>query len=575
MTKMILPHGMVHNFTYNGLELLGKYQPPIIAGVNDTDYEYNLDKQLTKITLPDNREINYNYNNSLNDNLTGIGTAEGYRSFWYNGELITSNKIEYSTIEDANNKLDFTYLGKMLKSETSGPISGNYYSKITFGFDDRFRVKSMELRDGTTTPYMTNFFYDKDGLLIRSGDLTIERDDTGKVARISIGNTKTSNTYDLKFGELTKIESSMNNKNIFLREFKRDKLGRIVEENTGNGWTTISYDKAGRLTGRSYKNSGAAISNFQYDKNGNRIKGFDGQKSFTAQFDSHDRLIKFNQNTYTYNANGQLSNKTTPQGNIGYTYDSLGNLRKVDFGSKVIDYDIDGKDRRIAKRIAGNVVTRYVWENQLRIAAELNSSNVVQKRFIYGTGINVPDYMIYQGKKYFFVKDHRGSVNMVVDVDSGEVKQKISYTEWGEIIEDTNPGFQPFGFAGGLYDQDTKLVRFGARDYDPEIGRWLAKDPIRFNGGDSNLYGYVLNDPINFIDPKGEGAWSVVGAGMMVGGVFVGVGSGGTGAVVGICMIAAGAKMISEDRKEQLNKELNELQKSKEAELQKWNGVSK
>jgi RHS repeat-associated protein len=46
-------------------------------------------------------------------------------------------------------------------------------------------------------------------------------------------------------------------------------------------------------------------------------------------------------------------------------------------------------------------------------------------------------------------------------------------------------------------------VRFGARDYDAEIGRWTAKDPILFAGGDTNLYGYVLNDSMNMIDIKG------------------------------------------------------------------------
>ncbi len=48
------------------------------------------------------------------------------------------------------------------------------------------------------------------------------------------------------------------------------------------------------------------------------------------------------------------------------------------------------------------------------------------------------------------------------------------------------------------------MVRFGARDYDPEVGRWTAKDPILFDGDGPNLYGYVLNDPINFTDPSGE-----------------------------------------------------------------------
>jgi RHS repeat-associated protein len=51
---------------------------------------------------------------------------------------------------------------------------------------------------------------------------------------------------------------------------------------------------------------------------------------------------------------------------------------------------------------------------------------------------------------------------------------------------------------------DGTLVRFGARDYDPVTGRWTAKDPILFGGGDTNLYGYVVNDPVNFVDPLGE-----------------------------------------------------------------------
>ncbi|CAK0769578.1 hypothetical protein CCP4SC76_510006 [Gammaproteobacteria bacterium] len=59
------------------------------------------------------------------------------------------------------------------------------------------------------------------------------------------------------------------------------------------------------------------------------------------------------------------------------------------------------------------------------------------------------------------------------------------------MLNDTNPGFQPFGFAGGLYDRDTGLVRFGYRDYDAETGQWTAKDPIGFRGGDTDLYAYA------------------------------------------------------------------------------------
>jgi RHS repeat-associated protein len=91
---------------------------------------------------------------------------------------------------------------------------------------------------------------------------------------------------------------------------------------------------------------------------------------------------------------------------------------------------------------------------------------------------------------------------MVVNVSTGEVAQRLRYDEWGRVEEDTNPGFQPFGYAGGLHDPLTGLVRFGARDYDPEIGRWTTKDPIRFDGG-MNWYGYVGGDPVNLVDVTG------------------------------------------------------------------------
>jgi RHS repeat-associated protein len=77
-----------------------------------------------------------------------------------------------------------------------------------------------------------------------------------------------------------------------------------------------------------------------------------------------------------------------------------------------------------------------------------------------------------------------------------------SYSSFGEVTG-TGLEWMPFGFAGGIYDGDSGLVRFGARDYDASVGRWTSKDPIRFESGRANIYAYVASDPVNRRDPSG------------------------------------------------------------------------
>jgi len=145
----------------------------------------------------------------------------------------------------------------------------------------------------------------------------------------------------------------------------------------------------------------------------------------------------------------------------------------------------------------------FLYQSPLRIAAELDGNNNVVSRFVYGTKINVPEYMIKGADTYRILTDHLGSVRLVVHTATGQIAQRLDYDAFGNVTLDTHPGFQPFGFAGGLYDPHTQLTRFGARDYDAETGRWTQKDPIGFKGGDSNLYAYSANDPVNLFDPTG------------------------------------------------------------------------
>jgi len=120
----------------------------------------------------------------------------------------------------------------------------------------------------------------------------------------------------------------------------------------------------------------------------------------------------------------------------------------------------------------------------------------------------MPEYMVKNGATYRLLTDHLGSPRLVINGSDGSVVQRMEYDEFGRVTLDTNPGFQPFGFAGGLYDRHTGLVRFGARDYDAAIGRWMTKDSNGFAGRSSNLYAYADSDPVNLMDSKGKAVTS-------------------------------------------------------------------
>ena len=164
---------------------------------------------------------------------------------------------------------------------------------------------------------------------------------------------------------------------------------------------------------------------------------------------------------------------------------------------------MDGENRRTGKLVNGTLAKGFVYQDSLRPAAELDGSGNLVSLFVYGDTALAPLYFVKGGVKYRILVDQIGSPRLVVNSTTGAIAQRIDYDAFGGVTADSNPGFQPFGFAAGLYDPDTGLVRFGARDYDAAAGRWTAKDPKGLAGGDTNLYAYVGNDPVNHLDPRG------------------------------------------------------------------------
>ncbi len=271
--------------------------------------------------------------------------------------------------------------------------------------------------------------------------------------------------------------------------------------------TGYTYDLQGRL--HTVTENGVVTQTYGYDANGNRTSLATPSGTVTGTYNAQDELLTYGTNTYSYTPNGYLQQVTdTATGETTkYTYDDFGNLTHVDLpNGQTIDYLIDGENRRVGEKINGVLTEGFLYSGQLQPVAMLDGSGNVVERFVYGTGVNVPEYMMKDGVTYRLITDQVGSVRLVVNAATGEIAQRLDYDACGKVLLDTNPGFQPFGFSGGLYETSTGFVRLGTRDYDAGKERWNSDDPTLFRGGDANLYRYCYDNPIDFMDIGGNDA---------------------------------------------------------------------
>ncbi len=256
----------------------------------------------------------------------------------------------------------------------------------------------------------------------------------------------------------------------------------------------------------------------------------------TADYDAQDRLTRYGATTYGYTAAGELSTAVTGGATTRYTYDALGNLLKVVRASgDSVEYVVDGLNRRVGRKVNGAWTRRWLYADGLRPVAELDSAGAVVARYVYATRSHVPDYVVRGDTTWRLITDQLGSVRALVDVATGQVVERVDYDAWGVPKSGAEPGSTTLGYAGGLRDTLTGLVRFGARDYDPSVGRWTCKEERDVDSDVLNSYAYCYDAPLSLIDVTGatpEGAqtgavWGAV-AGAIVGGVLGG-GAGGVG----------------------------------------------
>ncbi len=507
MTTLTTPTPTDHTFTYSGVNRRTNYTSPLQS---TTTYTYDKQRRVTKVTKPSQKSINYSYTDGR---LTTIQTPEATTNYNYSCQNNLAN------ITKSNESFNFTYDGSLL---TSMVQSGVLNQTISYTYNNDFIPSSMTYAGETT-----NFTYDNDGLLIYIGALgnapyALTRNSNNSLVKKLTDGIYTQKRRYNKYGELYKVDNSL-----YEYDLKRDKtkikskretVVTYIPKKNGKGTkktkkTTkynYTYDSRDRLI--KVKKDKKVVESYTYDVNGNRASATVDNITTTASYTLDDQLVVYGDNAYRYNDDGYLMEKMTPQGTTTYSYGTLGELRVVQTPTQTITYLHNANNKRVAKLVDNQIVEKYLWLNLTTLLAVYDKDDNLIQRYEYADQRMPIAMTTADNTKYYLHYDQVGSlraISRVLSLDNTlEIVKEITYDTFGNILTDSNPSFKvPFGFAGGLYDQDTKLTRFGYRDYDAYTGKWTAKDPIGFGGGDSNLYGYVLGDPVGGIDP--EGLWDL------------------------------------------------------------------
>lgn len=558
MTSLTLPHGHTHQQSHWPFGPPRRYTPPTVTstspgGILDVPrhnragnpvalrvmnatttvatatYRYHsVHGYLDRISLPGSRSLEITRDTTTNPDMT---PASG---------RVSALSIDGTTTE-------YTYDGPFLDAETwSGTVAGTV---------DRDIDAYGELSEITINSTALTYDHDADGRLIQAHDLTIvpsletsPSEHWERATSLGSGSSEITSAEVLnRYGELDvlTVEHATAGTLYEYEVTTRDAVGRETardEQLTGESARayTFFYDGENRL--EEVRIGGSAVATYGYDANGNRTSvTYAGAWNALPDvahttYDQQDRLVQYGngsmgdgiQCTYTYTAAGYLATRNCGSGTETFDYDLLGNLLSAEelaSGNDVL-YDVDALGRRIRRRVMDGMTVleeqRWLYLDGLNPVVELDDSNAIVRIFVYGTRANVPDYMIQGSSKYRFITDPRGSLRAVVD-SSGTVVQRMEYDAFGNIVSQyLASGFDrvPFGFAGGIYDPETNLVRFGARDYDPVTGRWTAKDPLLFRSGDTSLYRYSQGDPINFVDTDGRVVLGVAAV-LVLGGALI------------------------------------------------------
>ena len=284
-------------------------------------------------------------------------------------------------------------------------------------------------------------------------------------------------------------------------DYRYNSVGLITQKvTTANGQLTTNiygYDNLDRLISETSAGSATSVANYAYDLAGNRIQMVDNGQTINYSVGIGNRLSSWGtngENTVSYNTAGCVTQICVSGSSTkALTWDSRYRMTSVFTNGGVAEsYGYDAFDRRMS--ISDGITTNFLIYAGVHVIVEVGTSGSLVRSYTYGPGIdNILSMTVYGGttQTYYYVKDHLGSVQAIVD-NTGSIVESYQYDAWGNVlgvfdsfgIQHQESSIQNrFLWQGREYSWKAGLYYFRARWYDPGTGRWLSNDPIGVLGG--------------------------------------------------------------------------------------------
>ena len=302
-------------------------------------------------------------------------------------------------------------------------------------------------------------------------------------------------------------------KKLFAQTYEYDNLGnRTKLTGTYGGEIGYQYDDLSRLQVVDYPGNKRKL--FNYDKEGSREKliyqhglGEDNHYSHNYTYQNNNQLNYYTLSDYTkydysYNQNGSVISKKLKRDSeilreTTYKYDLKDQLRQMTVDGHQINFNYNEKGWRI-KKDNGIKTTYYLYGKGQQVLEERDGANQLKKLFIYGANGKIAT-IDKDGNKKYVISDQLGSSSVITN-EKGEELARYKYSPFGNLIKSKGETEESYRFTGKEFDKLTGLYYYGARYYDPTIGRFISEDPVKEGW---NWFAYCKNNPLKYVDPNG------------------------------------------------------------------------